>query len=246
MATSLEEIKKRQGDLPPTRREYFSIADFKTIMAVLPNHCLELLKGELVINKRSPLQYFSIEDFKAVAEALPEHRLELIKGEIVMMPPPDEEHQYLTSSVIELWAAHVQAITALGCRIGGTNCFFEVPEQFRDETGAGPSDVCPDAVIYYRGFHRTNRRPPALLAVEVLSYSNRRNLERDTVTKPEIYAALEIPAYWIVDRRDQSVWVYTEPRADGYQTVAQFTGEQLLPAPGLEFLQLTPAQLFAA
>lgn len=233
-----------KGEVPPSRRDYFSIEDFKVVADVLPDHHLELIRGEIVLSKRSLHDHFSIADFKAVAEALPEHRLELINGEIKMFPPPDEEHQELTSSIIGLWAVHVHDITAIGCRIGGTNCFFEVPPQFRDEEGAGPTDVCPDAVIYYRGYHRTNRRPPALLVVEVLSFSNRRNMERDVMLKQEIYAALEIPAYWIVDRRDQSVWAHTKPSEGQYTLREQIKGGQFLPAPGLEFLQITPAQIY--
>ncbi|MGH9755792.1 MAG: Uma2 family endonuclease, partial [Blastocatellia bacterium] len=110
---------------------------------------------------------------------------------------------------------------------------------------AGPSDICPDVVIYYRGYHRANRRPPALLAVEVLSFSNRQNIERDLLLKRKIYAPLEVPAYWIIDRRDQSVMAYTTPNRGEYMMCEQFKGDQVLPAPGLEFLQITPAQIFA-
>lgn len=247
MATSVEDIekKKKQVEVPPTRRDYFTIPEFWKIRSLLPDYELELIDGEITVNKRSPLQFISIADFERVAEEFPDHRIELIDGEIMMMPPPDEEHQDLTSRVIELWAPHVQEINSIGCHIGGTNRFFEVPDEFRDEEGAGPSDICPDVVIYYRSYHRTNRRPPALLAVEVLSYSNRRNIERDLLLKRRIYAALEVPAYWIIDRRDQSVMVYTTPSGVEYMVCEQFKGDQVLPAPGLEFLQITPARIFA-
>jgi Uma2 family endonuclease len=247
MGTSVEDIekKKKQVEIPPTRRDYFTIPEFWKIRSLLPDYELELIDGEITVNKRSPLQFISIADFERVAEEFPDHRIELIDGEIMMMPPPDEEHQDLTSRVIELWAPHVQEINSIGCHIGGTNRFFEVPDEFRDEEGAGPSDICPDVVIYYRSYHRTNRRPPALLAVEVLSFSNRRNIERDLLLKRRIYAALEVPAYWIIDRRDQSVMVYTTPSGVEYMVCEQFKGDQVLPAPGLEFLQITPAQIFA-
>jgi Uma2 family endonuclease len=246
MAISVEEIgmEKKQAEIPPTRRGYFTIPEFRKIMSLLPDHVLELINGEITVNKRSPLQFISIADFKRVAEEFPDHRMELIDGEIMMMPPPDEEHQDLTSRVIELWAPHRQEINSIGCHIGGSNRYFEVPEEFRDEEGAGPSDICPDAVIYCRGYHRTNRRPPALLAVEVLSFSNRQNIERDFILKLKSYVALEVPAYWIIDRRDQIVMAYTKPSEGEYMVCDQLKGDQLLPAPGLDFLRITPAQIF--
>jgi Uma2 family endonuclease len=171
--------------------------------------------------------------------------LELIKGEIVMLPPPDKAHQKAIDRVIKLFAYHIREIEALGCVIGGSNCFFEVPEQFRAEDGSGPSDIFPDASIHYEDYHDTTRHPAALLVVEVLSTSNRENLERDLILKQEIYAALEMPAYWIIDRRDQSVWVHTQPCAGQYTLREQMKGAQVLSAPGLEFLQITPARIFS-
>jgi len=44
---------------------------------------------------------------------------------------------------------------------------------------------------------------------------------------------------------DKSVLAHTKPRDGGYGVCEQFKGDQVLPAPGLEFLQITPAQIFA-
>lgn len=248
MATSVEELRDRKIEAPLTRRDYFTIPEFVKVAEALPDHALELINGEIVINKRSPHDYFSIEDFKAVAEALPERRLELIKGEIKMSPPPDKRHQKHSLVLTRLFRRYGERIETLGCEIAVANCFFEVPDeiaqQFKLENKPIPSDVCPDAAIVYFDYLDTDRRPPALLVVEVLSDSNRENVERDTITKPEIYAALEIPAYWIIDRRDQSVWAYTEPRHGAYPICEQLKGDQALSAPGLVFLQITPAQIF--
>jgi Uma2 family endonuclease len=251
MATSVEEIEKnkKQAEIPPTRRDYFTIAEFKEVRKALPDHVLELINGEIVINKRSPHDYFSIEDFKIIAETLPDHRLELINGELVMSPKPDKRHQKHARRINTLLGLHAAEIVAIGCEIDGGNAFFEIPEelskQLANESGGGPSDVCPDASVCYRDYLETDRRPPALLVVEVLSDSNRQNLERDLKTKALVYAALEIPAYWVIDRRDQSVWAHTEPRDGEYTVCKQIEGDQVLPAPGLEFLRITPEQIFA-
>ncbi len=191
------------------------------------------------------LPYFTLAEFKAIAELLAYRRLELIKGEIKVFPPPDKEHQYLASHFIMLCAPHVAEIEALDCLIAGSTNFFEVPESFLNEEGAGPSAINPDATICYQDYWYTDRRPPALLVVEVLSFSNREVADNDLVTKLAIYAALEIPTYWIIDRRDQSVWVHTQLHDGEYTSHQQMKGAEVLAAPGLEFLQITPTQIFA-
>ncbi|MBO0725733.1 MAG: Uma2 family endonuclease [Blastocatellia bacterium] len=250
MAISVEEIgkEKKPVEAPPTRRDYFTVSEFREIRSLLPDYELELINGEITVNKRSPLQYISIEDFKKVADEFPDHRIELINGEIKMSPPPDKRHQKHSLILTRLFRRYGDQIEAMGCEIAVANCFFEVPDelvsQFRLEQKTIPSDVCPDAAVVYFDYLDTNRRPPALLAIEILSISNRENIERDTVTKPEVYAALEIPAYWIVDRRNQSVWVHTKPIDGLYTLRMQVKGDQVLPAPGMDFLRITPAQIF--
>ena len=247
MATSVEEIKKKkkQVEIPPAQRDYFTIPEFKRVREVLPELELELSHGEIVIKKRSTRQFFSIEDFKKVAEELPDHRIELINGEIMMMAPPDKEHQKIAGQVNTLLAYEVRRIVAMGCSIGGSSSFFDVPDRFRNPDGSGPDIVCPDASVYYNDYFDTDRRPPALLIVEVLSFSNRNHIKRDLEFKCAIYATLEVPAYWVIDRRDKSVLAHTEPRDGGYAVCEKIKGDQVLSAPGLDFLQITPAQIFA-
>ncbi|MCI0488335.1 MAG: Uma2 family endonuclease [Blastocatellia bacterium] len=189
----------------------------------------------------------SLEEFAAVAEALPDDRLELINGEIVMSPPPDKTHMSLADRILELFAYHIKEIAAVGCQISGSRYYAipkELNQQWVDEATEGPDNVCPDVSIYYSDYLEKNRRPPAPLMVEVLSVSKREHIDRDLIVKAHIYAALEIPAYWVVDRRDTSVWVHTGPSGGNYILREQYKGDQALPAPGLEFLYITARQIF--
>src|SRR5215475_11195642 len=129
MGASVEDIekKKKQIEAPPTRRDYFTIPEFRKIRSLLPDYELELIDGEITVNKRSPLQFISIADFARVAEEFPDHRIELIDGEIMMMPPPDKEHQKIAGRVNTLLAYEVRQIAALDCSIGGSTSFFDVP-----------------------------------------------------------------------------------------------------------------------
>ena len=247
MATTAEEIKQMAARTGATR-EYFTIADFKEVAGALPDLRLELINGEIVINPAYGRDYFTIEEFKVVADALPDYRLELIDGELVMTKP-DKRHQKHNRRITTLLGLHAAEIVAIGCEPDGGSAFYEIPEelsrQLANELGGKPSDVCPDASVTYRDYPEVTRRPPALLVIEILSDSNSENIKRDLKTKVRIYAALEIPAYWIVDRRDESVLVYSRPQNGQYATPEKFQGDQILPAPGLEFLRITPAQIFA-
>lgn len=154
-----------------------------------------------------------------------------------------------TITTENLLANHVARIREMGCSLVGSSAWYAVPVELKDkwvEAGVkGPDHVCPDASVCYTDYLRTNRRPPALLVIEVISVSRRSEIDRDLISKPEIYAMLEIPAYWVVDRRDQSVWVHTAPEEGQYTIRAQYKGDNRLPAPELDFLTITPAQIFS-
>ncbi len=192
---------------------------------------------------------FTLEEFKQIAESLPDDRMELINGEIVMAPPPTFEHMEESMSVEMLLNLHLSDILKLDCRVIGTSVWYAVPVELKEawvqEDIKGPDHVCPDASVCFADYLRTERRPPALLIVEIISTSSKREIDRDLISKPDIYASLQIPAYWVIDRRDHSVWVHTAPEDGKYTKRVQYKGRKKLPAPGLEFLTITPAQIFA-
>jgi len=192
---------------------------------------------------------FTLEEFARIVDALPDDCLELIRGEIIMSPPPDDPHIEQTIGVENLLARHWSEIEKLSCQIAGSSAWYAVPRELKqkwvDEGVKGPDHVLPDASVPYADYLRTDRRPPALLVIETLSISSRSAIDRDLVSKPEIYATLEIPAYWVIDRRDKCVWVHTAPENGQYVSRIQYKGAQRLPAPGMEFLNITPSQIFS-
>ncbi len=192
---------------------------------------------------------FSLQEFEQICHVLLNDRLELVNGEILISPVPDKVHIQLTMQVGHLLHQHFAEIHAMGCRVADSSAWYFVPDQLAslwvDETAKGADYVCPDVSICYPRYWERKKSPPALLVVEVLSVSCQTDIERDLVSKPDIYAALAIPAYWVIDRRDKSVWVHTAPEDGKYTKCVQYKGRKKLPAPGLEFLTITPAQIFA-
>ena len=212
----------------------------------LPPYAEEAQKSN---QRERPLKrLFTLEEFARIVDALPDDRLELIKGEIVMSPPPDDMRIEQTIRVENLLARHLGEIETLGCQIAGSSAWYAVPLELKqkwvDEGVKGPDHVLPDASVPYSDYLRIDRRPPALLVIETLSISSRSAIDRDLVSKPDIYATLEIPAYWVIDRRDNCVWVHTGPENGQYASRIQYKGQQRLPVPGMDFLNITPAQIF--
>jgi len=192
---------------------------------------------------------FSLQEFEEMVSLFPDDRLELINGEIVLAPPPSSEHIEESMSIEMLLNLHLSDILKLGCRVLGTSAWYAVPVELKEawvqENVKGPDHVLPDASVCFADYLRTERHPPALLIVEIISTSSKREIDRYLISKPDIYASLDIPAYWVIDRRDKSVWVHTAPEDGKYTKRVQYKGRKKLPAPGLEFLTITPAQIFA-
>ncbi|HEX5084207.1 MAG TPA: Uma2 family endonuclease [Blastocatellia bacterium] len=208
----------------------------------------ETYQRETRQGERPLKRLFTLEEFARVVDALPDDCLELIKGEIIMAPPPDFTHIKQTMGIEYLLQKHLGEIEKLGCRVVGSNAWYAVPKeltrQWVDAKQEGPDHVCPDASVCFADYLDTERLPPALLVIETISVSSRSAINRDLVSKPEIYATLQIPTYWVIDRRDKSVWVHTEPGNGQYASRVQYKGEQRLHSPLLEFLKITPAQIF--
>lgn len=192
---------------------------------------------------------FTLEEFAQIAHALPDDRMELINGEIIMAPPPDDLHMRQTVRTENLLIPFYQEIARLGGSITGSSLWYAVPIELKNawamEGVKGPNYVCPDASICFGDYPNPNNRPPAMLVIEVISVSAKSEIDRDLVQKPDIYASLEIPTYWVIDRRDKSVWVHTEPEDGKYTSRVQVKGDNSLPATGMEFLNITPSQIFS-
>ena len=80
-----------------------------------------------------------------------------------------------------------------------------------------------------------------LLIIEVADSS----LEEDTGEKAVLYAGAGIPDYWVVNLRNRTIEVRHDPRPDGYQSVAVFSGNDELQPLACPEAVLVPATLWA-
>jgi Uma2 family endonuclease len=79
----------------------------------------------------------------------------------------------------------------------------------------------PDVAVFPRENYGTAHPTQALLVVEVSESS----LEKDRSIKQELYAAVGVPEYWIVNLEDRVVEVYTQPE-NGIYTVTGTKGPE--------------------
>lgn len=73
----------------------------------------------------------------------------------------------------------------------------------------------PDVAVVEPGEYLNEFPTAAFLVIEVAITS----LKMDTEVKPALYAAMEVPDYWVVDVAARRVRVYRDPTPDGYETI---------------------------
>ncbi len=125
-------------------------------------------------------------------------RVELLNGLVVAMSPQGIAH-----------ASAIRRLTRLLVFLCGDDADVGSQLPFAAADDSMPE---PDLCVTPRGACATGHPDRALLIVEVVDSSGR----RDRVVKSAIYAAAAVPEYWVVDVVRQQVEVYSEPLGDHY------------------------------
>ena len=159
----------------------------------------------------------NLDEWRRLGEASifpPESRLELIEGEILHMSPIGFNH-----------AGHTRRLTNLFSKLTFDKAIVSVqnPVQLGDL-----SEPEPDlALLRLEADFYTSRHPKAedvLLLIEVSDST----LNFDRNRKMRLYAAYNIPEYWIVNLLDNSLEVYRQPQDGDYlQTMQLKAGDTL-------------------
>ncbi len=111
------------------------------------------------------------------------HRYEIVDGSLHVTPPPDERHDTLVESVVEMLRAAAPPGWWVCSRIG---------------VASGTSNVVPDATVLRPRSSGGTWADPAdvALVVEVEADETR---GYDRLLKPAVYATAGIPAFWRVE-----------------------------------------------
>lgn len=91
----------------------------------------------------------------------------------------------------------------------------------------GERELQPDFAIYKPNPNNVKVNPAAdqiILVVEVSESS----LAKVRTDKMQLYAAANIPTYWVVDVARNRVFVYSQPEDGAYSHLAQHSGDDLL------------------
>lgn len=158
---------------------------------------------------------------------------ELIDGELMMSPAPSSTHQQTIMRLMLVLIDHTQANGTLEIApsdVHLTNDTVVQPDLFyvaadnehcqlgEDDRWHGPPDLC----------------------VEVISPSSQKV---DRITKFDLYAAVGVREYWLVDPAMQTVEIYTQ-HENTYIRHGAFTDESPVTSPLLPTLNAPAKELF--
>lgn len=179
--------------------ESVTVAD---LLAYPAEAAVQIVEGTIYLSRDGG---FDVAD----VDALPDdgRRHELVDGIIVLSPAPRRVHQ---RGVVELTRLLADAAPS----------YLEVLVAPFDVDADPQSQVEPDILVLPRD--ETERPvPPPLLAVEVLSPSNR---GYDLLTKRNLYERIRVHSYWVVDPDEPAVTILELDDADRYAEVARASG----------------------
>lgn len=128
--------------------------------------------------------------------------VELLHGVLTAVSPKTPAHEVVKMRLLD-WLAPGVTARHYAVRI-------EAPIVVPDRTSLPE----PDLSIVERGEYVTDHPARALLVIEVAV----RSLRVDVQLKPGLYAAAEVPDYWVVDVDGGCVHTFADPRGGTYGT----------------------------
>jgi Uma2 family endonuclease len=164
----------------------------------------------------------TVEKYYRMAEAgvlEPDARVELIDGEVIDMAPMGSRHYAMVICLNELFIEALRGSALVAIQAPLHLDRYNEPE--------------PDlAVLKRRDDRYATALPTAvdtLLVIEVADTT----LAYDLRTKARLYAAHEVPAYWVFDLVHGLLHAHAEPSPEGWRHVSQLKNLGATPLPGL-------------
>ncbi|MFM9456897.1 Uma2 family endonuclease [Streptomyces europaeiscabiei] len=203
-------------------RPQMSVEDFEELVRRAPRELrnrLEFLGGRLCV-RHGPLD---VDEFEELAAVAPETvRLEYINGKVEVKAMPDGKDTSIFLWLLrqcmqqrpDLDLAPERGVKAEAYRKGRavTDGFLAPVDHFvEDGNWSNPDGT--------------------LMAVEITSH-DRDTDQRDRIDKPVGYAAADIPVYLLIDRDDNTLKVFSEPKDGRYQQTASYPWGATVELPG--------------
>ena len=152
-----------------------------------------------------------IEDMVTAGIIAENERFELIGGEIVPMSPKGAFHETLKIELNLHWARRMPPDVLLA-----QETTFRIGERDFLE---------PDFVFWPRALGNPGLKPDVVqLVVEIADSS----LAYDIGRKAAMYAALNLPEYWVINARTLVTHIHRAPGAAGFADVTEHTGGDLM------------------
>lgn len=157
-------------------------------------------------------------EYERLAElgAFRDERIELVYGCLVEMSPQGREHAFALTRLAQALKA------SLGDR---AEVRAQLPFIAADE-----SEPEPDVAILAPGDYLDEHPSKAFLLVEVADTS----LAYDRFTKGPLYAASDVPEYWIVNLVDRVLEVYRRPEGGTYTEITRHARSATVAVPSFE------------
>ncbi len=91
------------------------------------------------------------------------------------------------------------------------------------------SEPEPDVIVVQGKTRDYVDRHPSAQDIALIVEISDSTLERDRTLKQRLYARAGIPVYWILDLRESTIEVYSQPVGDVYQQQQTFTAADQIP-----------------
>jgi len=157
-------------------------------------------------------------------------RVELLDGEIMMMSPIGPMQSVLVRRLTSFFAKKLpEAI----------ECSVQLPIVAGDH-----SEPEPDIALVHRRDDDYKREHPSPADVIVLIEVSESSLKIDLGRKLQLYAAIGIAEYWVVDVAKQIVLVHLEPTGSTYRSIETFSAGNTIAPKGVQECRLDVDWLF--
>ncbi len=147
---------------------------------------------------------WSVDDYHQMIDAgiLADRAVELLAGEIIEMSPETPQH-YTTSK--------------RGCHYLSRQLVNKADVRFNGPITLSNSEPEPDIAIVRLPESAYHDRHPGPVDIFWLIEVANSSFKKDLVLKSQLYAAAQIPEYWLVDLAKQEMIIFRQPQGDRYQ-----------------------------